>query len=46
MEIATEIFDDGISNGFVGASGSDTGAGISFAPGPDSKQSRWMEQRI
>jgi len=46
LESAGEMFVGGISNGITGAPGSDTGAGISFAPGPDSEQWRWVEQWI
>lgn len=46
LESAGEMFLGGISNGITGAVGSDTGAGISFAPGPDSEQWRWVEQWI
>ena len=46
MESAGEMFVGGISNGITGAPGSDRGAGISFAPGPDSEQWRWVEQWI
>lgn len=46
LESAGEMFVGGISNGITGAVGSDTGAGISFAPGPDSEQWRWVEQWI
>ncbi|MGO1068867.1 glycoside hydrolase family 9 protein [Lysobacter sp. CA199] len=46
LESAGEMFTGGISNGITGAVGSDTGAGISFAPGPDSEQWRWVEQWI
>ncbi|MNM59789.1 hypothetical protein D3C81_710500 [compost metagenome] len=46
LESAGEMFNGGISNGITGAPGSDTGAGISFAPGPDSEQWRWVEQWI
>lgn len=34
----------GISNGITGAMGSDEGRGITFAPGPDSENWRWVEQ--
>lgn len=40
------MFVGGISNGITGSVGSDTGAGIAFAPGPDSEQWRWVEQWI
>lgn len=46
LESAGEMFNGGISNGITGTPGSDTGAGISFAPGPDSEQWRWVEQWI
>lgn len=46
LESAGEMFVGGISNGITGAPGSDIGAGISFAPGPDSEQWRWVEQWI
>ncbi len=46
LESAGEMFVGGISNGITGAVGSDTGAGITFAPGPDSEQWRWVEQWI
>lgn len=46
MESAGEMFVGGISNGITGAPDSDRGAGISFAPGPDSEQWRWVEQWI
>lgn len=46
MESAGEMFVGGISNGITGALDSDRGAGISFAPGPDSEQWRWVEQWI
>ncbi|MEH6416193.1 glycoside hydrolase family 9 protein [Pseudomonas sp. CGJS7] len=46
LESAGEMFVGGISNGITGAVGSDTGSGISFAPGPDSEQWRWVEQWI
>lgn len=46
LESAGEMFVGGISNGITGAPDSDTGAGISFAPGPDSEQWRWVEQWI
>jgi len=46
LESAGEMFVGGISNGITGAVGSDTGAGIAFAPGPDSEQWRWVEQWI
>lgn len=46
LESAGEMFVGGISNGITGAPGSDRGAGISFAPGPDSEQWRWVEQWI
>lgn len=46
MESAGEMFVGGISNGITGAPGSDRGAGISFAPGPDPEQWRWVEQWI
>jgi len=45
-ESAGEMFMGGISNGITGTPGSETGAGISFAPGPDSEQWRWVEQWI
>ena len=34
----------GISNGITGAKGSDEGRGITFAPGPDEENWRWVEQ--
>lgn len=46
LESAGEMFPGGISNGITGAPASDAGAGISFAPGPDSEQWRWVEQWI
>ena len=46
LESAGEMFTGGISNGITGAVGSDTGSGITFAPGPDSEQWRWVEQWI
>jgi len=36
----------GISNGITGATGSDEGRGIVFAPGPDAENWRWIEQWI
>jgi hypothetical protein len=41
---AGDMFEGGISNGITGAVGSDRGEGITFAPGPDSEQWRWVEQ--
>ncbi|KAF1017086.1 MAG: hypothetical protein GAK31_00345 [Stenotrophomonas maltophilia] len=46
LESAGEMFIGGISNGITGAVDSERGAGISFAPGPDSEQWRWVEQWI
>ncbi len=46
LESAGEMFTGGISNGITGAPASDAGAGISFAPGPDAEQWRWVEQWI
>ncbi|WMJ69239.1 glycoside hydrolase family 9 protein [Stenotrophomonas sp. 24(2023)] len=46
LESAGEMFVGGISNGITGAVGSDRGAGIAFAPGPNSEQWRWVEQWI
>jgi len=41
---AGDMFKGGISNGITGATDSDTGEGITFAPGPDDAQWRWVEQ--
>lgn len=41
---AGDMFAGGISNGITGAVGSDTGEGITFGPGPDAEQWRWVEQ--
>ena len=38
------MFKGGISNGITGALDSDMGEGITFAPGPDDAQWRWVEQ--
>ncbi|MDC8784230.1 glycoside hydrolase family 9 protein [Roseateles koreensis] len=43
-ESAGEMVVGGISNGITGATLSATGAGITFAPGPDENQWRWVEQ--
>lgn len=43
-ESAGDMVVGGISNGITGAVESDSGAGIAFAPGPDSAQWRWVEQ--
>jgi len=34
----------GVSNGITGATDSDEGRGIVFAPGPDDNNWRWLEQ--
>jgi len=41
---AGDMFAGGVSNGITGAVDSDIGAGITFAPGPDDAQWRWVEQ--
>lgn len=43
-ESAGDMVKGGISNGITGADGSDAGTGITFAPGPDAAQWRWVEQ--
>jgi hypothetical protein len=41
---AGEMVKGGISNGITGATDSDEGRGIVFAPGPDDNNWRWLEQ--
>lgn len=41
---AGDMVKGGISNGITGATSSDEGRGIDFAPGPDSNNWRWLEQ--
>ena len=41
---AGEMVNGGISNGITGATASDEGRGIVFAPGPDENNWRWLEQ--
>jgi hypothetical protein len=41
---AGEMVKGGISNGITGATASDEGRGITFAPGPDENNWRWLEQ--
>ena len=41
---AGEMVKGGISNGITGATASDEGRGIVFAPGPDDNNWRWLEQ--
>jgi hypothetical protein len=41
---AGEMVKGGISNGITGATASDEGRGIVFAPGPDENNWRWLEQ--
>ncbi len=41
---AGEMVKGGISNGITGATASDAGSGIVFAPGPDDNNWRWLEQ--
>jgi hypothetical protein len=43
-ESAGEMVVGGISNGITGADGRNDGTGITFAPGPDAAQWRWVEQ--
>lgn len=43
-ESAGDMVKGGISNGITGATASDEGRGIVFAPGPDENQWRWLEQ--
>jgi hypothetical protein len=45
-ESAGTMLVGGISNGITGAQDSPLGAGITFAPGPDEEQWRWVEQWI
>lgn len=41
---AGDMVKGGISNGITGATASDEGRGIVFAPGPDENNWRWLEQ--
>jgi len=41
---AGDMVKGGISNGITGATASDDGRGIVFAPGPDENNWRWLEQ--
>lgn len=41
---AGDMVKGGISNGITGATSSDEGRGIVFAPGPDENNWRWLEQ--
>jgi hypothetical protein len=43
-ESAGDMVKGGISNGITGATDSDDGRGIVFAPGPDENNWRWLEQ--
>jgi hypothetical protein len=43
-ESAGDMVKGGISNGITGATASDDGRGIVFAPGPDENNWRWIEQ--
>jgi hypothetical protein len=43
-ESAGEMVRGGVSNGITGATLSDEGRGITFAPGPDEENWRWLEQ--
>lgn len=43
-ESAGDMVKGGISNGITGATDSDEGRGIVFAPGPDENNWRWLEQ--
>ena len=43
-ESAGDMVKGGISNGITGATESDDGRGIVFAPGPDENNWRWLEQ--
>jgi hypothetical protein len=45
-ESAGKMLVGGISNGITGATDSPLGSGITFAPGPDEEQWRWVEQWI
>lgn len=45
-ESAGNMVRGGVSNGITGADTSDEGRGITFAPGPDSENWRWIEQWI
>ena len=45
-ESAGDMVRGGVSNGITGSDTSDEGRGITFAPGPDSENWRWIEQWI
>lgn len=45
-ESAGDMVRGGVSNGITGSKTSDEGGGITFAPGPDSENWRWIEQWI
>ncbi|MBL9067297.1 MAG: glycoside hydrolase family 9 protein [Sphingopyxis sp.] len=45
-ESAGAMVRGGVSNGITGSDASDEGRGITFAPGPDSENWRWIEQWI
>ena len=45
-ESAGDMVRGGVSNGITGSNTSDEGRGITFAPGPDSENWRWIEQWI